>query len=180
MKVLLAHHTGLVSGAEISTLNLARSLPADVVDVVLACPEGPLAEQARATGVPVAPIGGMDGSLRLHVVETPRGLKDLIRLGWDTASLARRTGADVVHAVSIRAGLGAAVSPLAGPPLVVSLHDCLPPGSLSRMTERIVDMRAAAFGATSTHTAAAWGDGRDGPPIHVAFPPVDLALYEPA
>src|SRR4051812_26506596 len=148
MKVLLVNHTGLVSGAEISTLNLARSLPADI-DAVLACPEGPLAEQARATGVPVAPIGGMDGSLRLHAVETPRALKDLIRLGWDTASLARRTGADVVHAVSIRAGLGAAVSPLAGPPLVVSLHDCLPPGSLSRMTERIVDMRAAAIVADS-------------------------------
>src|SRR4051812_32181534 len=75
VNVLVANHTGLVSGGEVVTLDLLQSLEPSV-HTVLACPEGPLAERARAVGVTVAPIAGMAGSLRLHAVETPRAVKD--------------------------------------------------------------------------------------------------------
>src|SRR5262249_53885389 len=108
VNVLVANHTGLVSGGEVVTLDLLQSLEPSV-HAVLACPEGPLADRARDAGVTVAPVAGMAGSLRLHPVETPRAIKDLVTLGGAIAALARRTAADVVYAASIRAGLAASL-----------------------------------------------------------------------
>jgi glycosyltransferase involved in cell wall biosynthesis len=176
MNVLVVNHTGIVSGAEVATLHLLCSLPGDI-RTVLACPEGPLAARAREAGLRVATVAGMSGSLRLHPVETARGVKDLVRLGWESRRLARRTGADVVHAASIRAGLAAGLPSGPLPPLVVSLHDCLPPGAVSGLTQRLVDRRAAAIVVNSRYTAASWRSGRRGPPLRVVHPPVDLARY---
>jgi glycosyltransferase involved in cell wall biosynthesis len=178
VRVLVANHTGLISGAEVVTLHLMESLPSHV-QAVLACPEGPLAERARATGIAVAPVAGMTGSLRLHPIETPRAVKDLVALGWAIRAVARQTAAEVVYAASIRAGLATGLSAGLGRPLVVGLHDCLPPGLPSAVTKRIVDRRAAAIVANSRHTAHAWRDERRGPPIAVLHPPIDLTRYQP-
>jgi L-malate glycosyltransferase len=161
----------------VTVLNLLLGLPAGV-RTVLACPPGPLADEARAAGVDVEAIAGTAGSLRLHPTGTPRAVAEIGRLALDVRRLARRTRADLVHAVSIRAGL-AAVWAGRRPPAIVSLHDCLPPGPVSALTQRLVDARAAALLANSRYTARAWRDGRNGPPIRVVHPAVDLALYRP-
>lgn len=178
MRVVVVNHTGLVSGAEVATLNLLRSLPDDV-SALLACPEGPLARQARNVGLSVVPVTGMTGSLRLHPIQTARGVRDLVRLGRETRVVARKEGADLIHAASIRAGLAASLSLGPGLLVITSLHDCLPPGPMSLLTKRLVDARAMALVANSRHTATAWRDSRKGPPVHVVHPPVDLARYRP-
>jgi glycosyltransferase involved in cell wall biosynthesis len=167
----------LVSGGEVVTLDLLQSLEPSV-HAVLACPEGPLAERARAVGVTVAPVAGMAGSLKLHPVETPRAVKDLTVLGRAIARLARRTAADVVFAASIRAGLAASLPVGRRPPLVVGLHDCLPAGRATSGTKRVVDHAAAALVANSRYTARAWRDGGGDPPIRVLHPPIDLDRFE--
>jgi L-malate glycosyltransferase len=176
MNLLVANHTGLVSGGEVVTLQLLRSLPAGV-RAVLACPEGPLAERARAAGVAVEPVAGMAGSLRMHPVETPRALKDLGALGVAIRRLARRTAADVVFAASIRSGLAASLPLGRRPPLVVALHDCLPPGAATTGTKRLIDRGAAALVANSRYTARAWRDCGAGPPISALHPPVDTSRF---
>lgn len=176
MKVLFVNHTGLVSGAEVVTLNHLRGL-SDDVEAVLACPEGPLAERARSAGIQVAPVAGVTASLRLDPVDTVRGAVDLVRLGRTIRALADRVGADLVHAVSIRAGLAAALPPGQRRPVVVSLHDCLPPGRATALTKRIVDRGSAIVVANSHYTASAWRGRRDGPPPRVVHPPVDLSRH---
>lgn len=171
MKVLLVNHTGLKSGAEVTTLNLLHGLP-DHVHATLACPPGPLADEALTAGVPVVPVAGMAGSLRLHGVQTPRALADLSRLARDVRRAARRVDADVVHATSIRAGLAAAVPAGSRPPAVVSIHDCLPAGRATTLTRRAIDAGAQALVANSRYTAAAWREGRAGPAMRVVHPSV--------
>ncbi|MBV9684895.1 MAG: glycosyltransferase, partial [Solirubrobacterales bacterium] len=130
MRILFVNHTGLKSGAETVTLDLLTRLPSSI-EPVLACPPGRLADEARAEGIPVNPIGGVSASLRLHYANTPRGVAQLVRMGRDIRALARDRRADLVHATSIRAGLAACLPPGPRAPVAVSLHDCLPPGPAS-------------------------------------------------
>jgi glycosyltransferase involved in cell wall biosynthesis len=178
MNVLLVNHTGLVSGAEVATLDLLRALPGGV-RAVLACPEGRLADEARSAGIQVAPVPAIAASLRLHPVETARGLVDLVRLGRSIRGLAERAAADVVHAVSIRAALAAALPPGQRRPVVVSIHDCLPPGRVSALTKRVVDQGSAVVVANSRYTAAAWATRPRSRLPRVVHPPVDLYRYRP-
>jgi glycosyltransferase involved in cell wall biosynthesis len=178
VKVLVVNHTGLISGAEVVTLNLLRGLPSDV-EAVLACPEGTLAERVRSAGIRVAAVPGIAASLRLHPADTARGVVDLARLGRTIRVLADRVGADVVHAMSVRAGLAVALPPGQRRPVVVSVHDCLPPGRVSALTKRVVDRGSAVVVANSRYTAAAWVGRRGGRPPRVVYPPVDLDRYRP-
>jgi glycosyltransferase involved in cell wall biosynthesis len=176
MRVLLVNHTGLKSGAEATTLGLLTHLP-DEITAVVACPAGPLADEARRAGVAVEHVAGTTGSLRLDPAQTPRALWDILRFAYEIRASARRVGADVVHATSVRAGLAAAV-PL-GPrtPLVVSVHDCLPTGAASAVVRRIVDAGAAGIVANSRYTARAWRTARDGAPLRVVHPGINAAPF---
>ncbi|MBV8947757.1 MAG: glycosyltransferase, partial [Solirubrobacterales bacterium] len=175
MRILFVNHTGLKSGAETVTLDLLTRLPSSI-EPVLACPPGRLADEARAEGIPVNPIGGVSASLRLHYANTPRGVAQLVRMGRDIRALARDRRADLVHATSIRAGLAACLPPGPRAPVAVSLHDCLPPGPASTVTRRLVDARAAVVFANSCYTARAWRPAeRSGPPLRVVYPGIDLA-----
>lgn len=176
MRILLVNHTGLMGGAEITTLNLLRSLPADV-EAVLACPPGPLVAEAEAAGMTVAPVAGTSGSLRLHPRETARAIAELLRFGHDIRALTRRMQVDLVHATTIRAGLAAALPPGLRRPLVVSLHDCLPSSRLTAAIRRIVDGGATAIVANSLHTAGRWRDGRPGPRLEVIYPSFDADRF---
>lgn len=176
MRVLMVNHTGLKSGAEATTLGLLTRLPEEITPV-LACPGGPLLDEARRAGVAVVHVAGTTGSLRLDPAQTPRALWDILRFAYDIKASARRVGADVVHATSVRAGLAAAV-PL-GPrkPLVVSVHDCLPTGAASAVVRRIVDAGAAGIVANSHYTARAWRTRRGGAPLRVVHPGIDAAAF---
>jgi L-malate glycosyltransferase len=104
VKVLYVSHTSLVSGAERALLDLLNALP-EFVSPTVACPSGPLADALQAMGVEVADLSGISGGLRLHPLQTPRTVGELTIAARALRRTVRATGADVVHANSLRAGL---------------------------------------------------------------------------
>ena len=181
MNVLCVNHTGSVSGAERSLLDLLSGLPENVT-VRLACPPtGPLAGAARRLGVSVDEIPGTDGSLKLHPRETPLAVGRMSVAGVLAARYARRMGADVIHANSIRAGLVTVLaSQMSGIPTVVHLRDRLPRSRVADASLKLIAGGAQVVVANSEYTAeglrAVSGRGR----LRVVHNPVDLDRFDPA
>jgi glycosyltransferase involved in cell wall biosynthesis len=180
VKVLYVNHTGEISGGERSLLDLLAGLP-DEVSAVVACPEGPLANAVRHLGTPVEAVPGIQGSLRLHVWHTPRGVLDIARAAWSVRRLAVQLQADLVHANSIRAGLAAGLASRAGgPPLVVHLHDALPPGRSSSLVLRAIGRRAAVVIPNSHYTETSFARVHSATSVRVVHGAVDLKRFDPA
>ena len=160
LRVLYLNHTGRMSGAERSLLELLGALPEDI-SAVLATPTGAFADAARAQGTRVVDVPAAEGSLRPHPVRTPLAVAGIARAAVAVRSLARRERADVVHANSVRAGLVAgAARRLGGPPELVYVHDCLPATRMAALTRRAIPSAGGAVVANSDYTAAAFaGDG---------------------
>src|SRR5690242_17584694 len=123
MRILLANHTTSVSGAEVSLLRLIEGLRHDH-EVAVACPDGgPLADELGTSGIHRFDLPAVDLSLRLHPVQTPRGMLQIAAAGWALARVAQRHRADVIHANTIRTGLLAAAAPRSRVPIVVRAHE---------------------------------------------------------
>jgi glycosyltransferase involved in cell wall biosynthesis len=180
VKVLYLNHTGEMSGAERSLLTLLEGLP-DGVSPIVACPEGPFAGAASSLGVPVEPVAGTNASLRLHPVRTPRAIAEMMASAWRVRGLARRSGADLVHGNSVRAGLIAALAKrLGGPPVVVAVHDHLPPRRIARLTLRMISRNADMVFACSRYVAEPFQRQGANPPVRVVYNPIDLERFSPA
>jgi glycosyltransferase involved in cell wall biosynthesis len=179
MRVLYVNHTANMSGGELSLLDLLRGLPDDL-DRIVACPPGPLASAVAALGVEVLPIRGMDASLRLHPVQTTRGLLGMASGAAAVSSRARRDPrVDVVHANSVRAGLLAGIAlPGAKAPLIVHVRDCLPDSPVARLSSRLLRARASTIVANSRYTAQRF-TGRGRADIRWVHNPVDLSRFDP-
>jgi glycosyltransferase involved in cell wall biosynthesis len=180
VNVLYVDHTSLVSGAQRALLDLLRGLPA-TVSPTLMCPDGRLAEMARAAGVDVRPIPGTSASLRLHPVHTPRAVGELARSALAVRRTADAVGADIVHANSIRAGLIAgAVRRLGAPPTVVHIHDALPISGSADMVRRMLRATADAVITISDYTTANYAAGGPRDAIHMLHNPLDVSVFDPA
>jgi len=179
MNVLCVDHTGAISGAERSLLDLLTGLQ-EGVNVRLACPPtGPLADAARRLGVPVDEIPGTDGSLKLHPRETPRAVGLLSIAAARTARHAWRMDADVIHANSIRAGLlTVPAARMTAIPAVVHVRDRLPRSTLADASLRLIATGARVVVANSRYTAegvrVVTGRGR----LRVVYNPVNLAQFD--
>jgi len=177
--VLVLEHTAQISGAEVVTMELLRERPPRF-RYLWACPEGPLAEEVERAGVRHLPVTGTAGSLRLHPAHTPRALFELFRMGVETRRLAARHGVDLVHAVSMRAAIAAAVSRrLGGPPFVVWQHDVLPPSRTTRAIRALVDPACSLLMAVSPHVAGNLRELGFRTQTRVVFPPVRLEQFNP-
>jgi glycosyltransferase involved in cell wall biosynthesis len=111
--ILYVNQWGGLGGAEVSLLRLLQSLPRAEVQPALACPPGPLAEEANALGVPV---------LQLEFPSLRRGG----RLSATDAQRLRKAVASshLVHAYSVRAGWFAGrLCRQLSVPMVWSIHD---------------------------------------------------------
>lgn len=179
MRVLFVNHTGLVSGAEHSLLTLIGGLPREVV-AGLACPTGPLAEMAHERGVQIHPVRGTAGSLRLHPWHTPVAVTEMMLSGLQVARAARHSGATVVHANSLRAGLVAGIAcRLCDRGLVTHVRDCLPDSSSTRLIRRLVARDADQVVAISQYVAECFRAGLSGRDVRlrVIDNPVDLDRF---
>jgi len=179
MRVLFVNHTGVVSGAEHSLLTLIDGLPPRAI-AGLACPAGLFAEMARERGVEVHLIHGTAGSLRLHPWHTPMAVAEIALSGVQVARVARRTGASVVHANSLRAGLAAAMTCRLQPSgLVVHVRDCLPDSTPTRLIRRLVAGEADQVVAISEYVAERFRVGLANRDVHlrVIANPVDLDSF---
>lgn len=113
------------------------------VDLGVACPNGPLATSVRKIGLPVHLIPGTAASFRLHPLRTPRAAAEIGAAAVAVRQIARRHGATVLHANSVRAGLVTRLAgELAGPPAVVHVRDVLPSSVAARSVARALTSRA--------------------------------------
>src|SRR3954469_8643049 len=175
VKVLIVSHTALMSGAELTTLELLRERQ-DEFEYLWASPAGPLADGARELGAEHIALRGTAGSLRLHPRDTPVAIAELAAMGVAVRRATARRGVDLVHAVSMRAGIVAAISRrLGGPPFLLYQHDVAPPGRVGAAIRGLVDPPAARLVGCSQHILA--GLRREGwrTPGEVILEPVDLA-----
>jgi glycosyltransferase involved in cell wall biosynthesis len=178
-RVLFFNQTGQASGAERSLLELLRVLPPEI-DAALACPPGQLADEAAALGIPVHDAPATDLSFRPHPVHTPVGLAWIGRAAWRVRGLARRLGADIVHANTTRAGLAAAgAHVLGGPPVVVHVRDWVPNGRVPATVLGLVERGSAAVIANSGFTAGQLPRAGS-TPVEVVPNPVDPARFDPS
>ncbi len=175
------NHTGRMSGAEYSLLELLGGLSGEL-ECELACPSGPLASEALRRGLAVHRIRGTDGSLRLHPAHTPAALADIARAALELRRLTRGRGYDLVHANSIRAGLAVGLGRLRSsqaPPLVAHVRDCLPAGRVSEATMGLLGRLSTVLIANSRYTreqgVASVARGR----TEVVYSPVDLDRFDP-
>jgi glycosyltransferase involved in cell wall biosynthesis len=160
-------------------LDLLAGLPGDV-SAVVACPPGRLMRAVEGLGVAVVPIPQTDGGLRIHPLYSSRAFLQIARAALALRIHAKRLGAQLIHANSIRAGLAAVLARrLGGPPVVVHVRDCLPGSVLANITRRALIDGASMLIANSQYTAANFGRGRC-PTNVVALPnPVDLPRFSP-
>lgn len=178
MRVLYTNHTAEVSGAERSLLELIENLP-QVVEPLLATPEGRLAEEARRRGIETTRISGTAGSLKLHPTRTPKALAEISRSAAEVRLAARRHRAVLVHANSVRAGIALAFArPTAA--TVVHVRDCLPPGRASATTLRLIASTASAVVANSEYTADSVRRLAPSAALRVVHNPVDLDRWDPS
>lgn len=180
MRVLFVNHTGAVSGAERSLLDLLDALPPRVEPIV-ACPDGELARAVREKSIPLSPIPATALSLRLRALETPRQIGELIRASAALRALCRNGSIDLIHANTTRAGLMVALGRnRACPPTVVHVRDCLPRTRLGLWARRIIDRGADIILANSAYTAASFAFEAGRTPIRTVYNAVDLTRFDPA
>ena len=160
MRILFVNHTSIVSGAELALIRLVETLRSDH-EVAVACPPaGPLSELLDDAGIRRMPVPAFEASLRLHPVRTPVGVARLALGGASLARAARRLGADMLHANSLRAGLmAAAARGLGGPPLVVRAHEHVPLSATGRLVRFVLVRSAGAVVAVSRDTAQRFNEG---------------------
>jgi L-malate glycosyltransferase len=181
VRLLFVNHTAEVSGAERSLMSLLAALPA-AVERRAAVPRGPLTVAIERLGIPVSPIVGTAGSLRLHPLHTPRAAVEMSLAALQVGRLARRYDVELVHANSIRAGvvLGLGHRLRSSSATVVHVRDCLPPGPLATASMRLILATATTIVANSHYTARSVQAAAPGAHIEVVHNPVDLAQWDPA
>jgi L-malate glycosyltransferase len=180
VRILYANHTGRVSGAERSLLDLLTDLPEEV-SAVVACPPGKLMRAVQRVGVPVSPLPETDGSFRLHPWYSVRAIVQMGRAALRLRVEAKRLAADLIHANTIRAGLAAVLSAkLGGPPVIVHLRDCLPDCTAAKITRHFLISGASLFLANSRYTAGRFVEGTCPAQVMTVHNPVDLDRFSPS
>jgi glycosyltransferase involved in cell wall biosynthesis len=145
--VLFVSYSGVLGGAERVLLDCATRLGRPAL---VACPEGPLAEAARAAALPVAALRERSARRRgAHAAAAGA----LAALTLDVARLARRARPAVVVAWSARAVLAVAAAPLPRGTKVVAVHHDFPPDRIVGGALRVASRRAGTIVATSDAVA---------------------------
>ncbi|PFG44230.1 glycosyltransferase involved in cell wall biosynthesis [Isoptericola jiangsuensis] len=177
LRVLLLDHTAAVGGGELALLRLLDALDDDVQPHLTLFADGPLAERARALGVPVTVLA-LDPGIATMDRHRAGGLGALRRVpgtvafGLRLARHVRRVRPDVVHANSLKAYLvGLCAAGAARVPLVWWVHDRVTPdylpGVLVRLLRGTARRLPAVVVANSRATAATVPGARG---LVVAYP----------
>jgi L-malate glycosyltransferase len=178
MRVLYVNHTAEVSGAERSFLSLLAALP-DTIDARVAAPRGRLSGAVEGLGIPVTPIAGTAGSLRLHPAHTARALAEMSLAAWQVRRAAAGHRAELVHANSIRAGIVLGLARASPAATVVHIRDCLPSGPVTTATMRLIAATATTVIANSRYTARSVAAAAPSARLEVVHNPVDLERWDP-
>jgi N-acetylglucosaminyl-diphospho-decaprenol L-rhamnosyltransferase len=175
---LLVSYSGVLGGAERVLIEFA---PALAGARCLACPEGELAERARAEGIHVFPLRGRPLDVR---ASPAAAVRHLVAFRLSVRALVRDLRPRVTIASGSRAGLALLLPRPAGP-VVFMHHDLLPGPLIGRLVRRAADRAALAIVPSAT-VAADLGRGvvvhpgvdssRFGDGAAPARPPIALVL----
>jgi len=175
---LAVTYPGVLGGAERTLLDFTRGLPGGLV---LACPEGALAERARAEGVSVIALRERPLELRGGLGRRAVAGRALAAHGRDIHRLVREVGPDLLVAWGMRTAMVAPAAAAARRPrpAVVARHvDFLPGPGIARL------LRASVARADRV-SVNSWAVARDLDPegaladkLEVITPGIDLAAYD--
>jgi glycosyltransferase involved in cell wall biosynthesis len=181
VRILFANHTSAWSGAEVSLMRVVEELREEH-DICIACPDdGRLAQEVDRAGIQRLSLPTVNASLRLHPLQTPRGLAQLGAGGPALARAARRFRADVIHANTPRTGIMAAVALRSGaPPFVVRAHEHLPLTVVGRAVRALIVRTASAVVAVSDYTARRFNEGLPEPVAIRVYNSIDHARFDPS
>ncbi|HYI80533.1 MAG TPA: glycosyltransferase family 4 protein [Thermoleophilaceae bacterium] len=179
-QALFVSYTSLLGGAERILLDHATALPGPVV---LACPEGPLAERARAAGIDVVALRNRRVELRASARDRLAMPLRMTAQGREVRRIAARRRPGCLVAWGMRALLSCAAG-LRGlrphRPLVFQHNDLLPSPLVGRAV-RAAARRADLTIALSQAIAADLDPNRKlGVGIEVVRAGVDLTRFRPA
>jgi glycosyltransferase involved in cell wall biosynthesis len=179
-QALFVSYTSLLGGAERILLDHATALPGPVV---LACPEGPLAERARAAGIDVVTLWGRRVELRASARDRLAMPLRMAAQGREVRRIVAQLRPGCVVAWGMRALLSCAAG-LRGMrprrPLVFQHNDLLPSplvGRAVRAAARRADLTIALSQAIADDLDP---DHKLGVAIEVVRPGVDLTRFRPA
>lgn len=161
VRVLVLNHTAEIGGAEFSILTqVARDAKRNDMQFAASCPPGRLRDRFDQLGVRTFDLPTFDFSLTLNLRQLPFQMWTLTRAAVAARAAARRHGADVIHANSLRAGLIAGLARLiGGPPVITHVRDCLPSSNGGMLIRKIVSMSSNAVVANSRYTAKDFAKG---------------------
>jgi GT2 family glycosyltransferase/glycosyltransferase involved in cell wall biosynthesis len=126
--ILFVSYSGLFGGAERMLLECAAGLPGEHV---LACPEGSLADRARAAGMAVLTLPRRPLRLRGSAGRSVRAVTGLAGHAAEVRRLHRDLDAEVLIAWGMRSGLAARILPRSAT-WALEHHDFLPSGGVGR------------------------------------------------
>jgi L-malate glycosyltransferase len=182
LKVLFVNHTAAVSGGEVSLMRLAEGLRSHGgVTVAVACPAGGrLPELVDRAGIERHTLPAFEASLRLHPIRTPMALARLAASGAALRRVARRCGADLLAANSLRAGLTGAIARRLGAPLmVVRAHEHIPLTAVGRSVRGVLIHSAGAVVAVSQDVARRLNQGLEPEVVTFVHNSIDLDRFDP-
>jgi glycosyltransferase involved in cell wall biosynthesis/GT2 family glycosyltransferase len=175
---LAVTYAGVLSGADRTLLEFSRDLPGGLV---LACPEGELAERGRGEGVQVVPLRARPLALHGGVAERLTAGRELAGHGRDVRRLVHELGPDLLLAWGMRTAIAAPAAAVAidqRPAVLVRHVDFLPSPSIAHLMRAAVT-RAERVSVSSQAVARDLDpDGRLGARLSVISPGIDLAAYD--
>lgn len=181
-RTLFLNHSATMGGAEFCLLDVATSMRASAVVVLLE--DGAFRERLEQNGVAVRVIdaGAIHRVRRESRLPSRAALASLWRAARGVAAIA--ADFDVIHANSQKALMvGSVASRRSGTPLVWHLHDIIDPPAFSRLniladvllanhvTERVIAVSQATADAFIRHGGKAAN-------VHVVYNGIDAAPYE--
>jgi glycosyltransferase involved in cell wall biosynthesis len=179
MRILAVEHGRELGGGQRSLLELMRMLRREH-EVVLACPQGPLAQAASALGISTVAIPESQLAFKLRLRATPEQFLRMLRARQALRNHLRRLQPDVVHANSFRAGLlTSGFHHLV--PTVVHCRDLLP-GGPAAWTVRAIVLRGNSMTIAVSRAVAArlGGEQWSNRALTVIDNPVDTDRFDPA
>jgi glycosyltransferase involved in cell wall biosynthesis len=171
--LLFVSYSGAFGGAERVLLDCAQAVAGEGC---LACPDGPLADEARAVGVRVLTIPRRRPNLRASGRDRLLAVARLLAHGREVRALAARLDARGVVAWGMRSAIAGLALP-AGTPLAFAHQDLLP-GSVAAAAVRAAARRARVVVVPSRTVARDLDPrGRLGKRLRIVNPGIELDRF---
>lgn len=165
---LFYNHTSLVSGAEISLLEVLSELKEK--EILLACPGGKLAELATKRGIKWTKAPSLDVGLKKNPYHILLFILSFANVSLWMFFFSLKHKPSAIYANSVRAGIGCLAARLLGIPLIIHVRDILPEGFLSSIIIYLLKKGATYMVFNSHLTMEKFGERESGNKIIVYSP----------